>query len=389
MEITKKEETLLSELVSFDTSVDKKLDYDKAAKFIVRECKEIGAKTAVIHPEDKEHQNNLNVIAQINNNSDETLAICAHFDTVPVKNEEWKTPPFELVRKNGRIYGRGTNDDKGGIVAILSAIAEAKKAPNLELFFSCDEEQGSKYGMDFVADNYNIKSTNAIIIDGEPKIFIGGSGGFTTDLTITGKGHHAGWPYKATNPIELGIPFLEQMMKFKDIAGKEVSRYTDIDGHRVNGRFVMTVINGGNAKNQIPNKMVVSFNIRCIPEANVENILKQFKEFFEIERSAYIKMLERNKIIDFKISMDENPFIKQSYCGKENSKIVQKMKTLIGETSLHASHGGNDASAFIRKGIDAMSYGTFNDSAHMENEYVLEADLIRVKRTLIRLLESY
>ena len=50
-----------------------------------------------------------------------------------------------------RLYGRGTNDDKGAIATIFSAVEEAKHHPNLELFFTCDKEAGSKYGMDYVA----------------------------------------------------------------------------------------------------------------------------------------------------------------------------------------------------------------------------------------------
>ncbi|NLY70720.1 MAG: M20 family metallopeptidase, partial [Clostridiales bacterium] len=53
----------------------------------------------------------------------ETLGILSHVDVVPPGNSDaWETPPFEPVLKDGRLYGRGTLDDKGAIVACLYAM---------------------------------------------------------------------------------------------------------------------------------------------------------------------------------------------------------------------------------------------------------------------------
>lgn len=54
---------------------------------------------------------------------DETVGILAHVDVVdPGDLNQWETPPFEPVIKNGRMYGRGTIDDKGAIIASLYAM---------------------------------------------------------------------------------------------------------------------------------------------------------------------------------------------------------------------------------------------------------------------------
>lgn len=77
----------------------------------------------------------------------ETLGISGHLDVVPVA-EGWKTEPFDMVEKDGCIFGRGTSDDKGPVVACLygmKALKESGLKPkkNIRLILGLDEETGS------------------------------------------------------------------------------------------------------------------------------------------------------------------------------------------------------------------------------------------------------
>lgn len=78
----------------------------------------------------------------------EALGILAHLDVVPV-GDGWKYPPFGAVIENGRMYGRGTNDDKGPAIAALYAMKAVKDAGiplrrKVRLILGCDEESGSE-----------------------------------------------------------------------------------------------------------------------------------------------------------------------------------------------------------------------------------------------------
>ena len=76
------------------------------------------------------------------------LDILAHLDVVPVSDSWQVTKPFEPLVKDGRIYGRGTADDKGPAVAALYAVKALKDlgvplSKNVRLILGTDEECGS------------------------------------------------------------------------------------------------------------------------------------------------------------------------------------------------------------------------------------------------------
>ena len=78
--------------------------------------------------------------------AEEKIAVLGHLDVVPV-GDGWTKPPFEGLVENGRIYGRGTNDDKGPSLAALFAIKAIREAgiplkKGIRLILGCDEESG-------------------------------------------------------------------------------------------------------------------------------------------------------------------------------------------------------------------------------------------------------
>ena len=78
--------------------------------------------------------------------AEEKIAVLGHLDVVPV-GDGWTKPPFEALIENGRIYGRGTNDDKGPALAALFAMKAIREAgiplkKSIRLILGCDEEEG-------------------------------------------------------------------------------------------------------------------------------------------------------------------------------------------------------------------------------------------------------
>ncbi len=79
-------------------------------------------------------------------NGEETLGILAHLDVVP-EGAGWVHPPYEAVIDGGKMFGRGTTDDKGAAVCALYALAAIKQSGvalnrKVRIMLGCDEESG-------------------------------------------------------------------------------------------------------------------------------------------------------------------------------------------------------------------------------------------------------
>lgn len=79
---------------------------------------------------------------------EQVIGVLAHLDVVPA-GEGWKTDPFTLTRDGDRVYGRGTSDDKGAVVASMIAMKVLKDmnvplTKRIRLILGTNEETGSK-----------------------------------------------------------------------------------------------------------------------------------------------------------------------------------------------------------------------------------------------------
>jgi acetylornithine deacetylase/succinyl-diaminopimelate desuccinylase-like protein len=76
-----------------------------------------------------------------------TILLYAHYDVQPPgPASEWQTAPYDPVEKNGRVFGRGSADDKSGVVMHLGAVAafNGQLPVGVQVFFEGEEEAGSE-----------------------------------------------------------------------------------------------------------------------------------------------------------------------------------------------------------------------------------------------------
>lgn len=116
-----------------------------------------------------------------------TILLYAHYDVQPTGREElWSTPPFEPRLRRGRLYGRGTSDDKGGVAmysaAIASYLASIKRLPvNIKVLIEGEEEIGSS-NMNGLLDTHRELLSADIVVIADSENFDSGIPSLTASL---------------------------------------------------------------------------------------------------------------------------------------------------------------------------------------------------------------
>ena len=143
------------------------------------------------------------------------LLLTAHQDTVPIEPAEWQHPPFRGDVSEGFVWGRGTLDDKGSLMAILEAVERLlargfKPSQTVYLAFGHDEEIGGQGGAKAVAAALRQRRARiglavdegSAVLDGviagvEPPVAMIGvaeKGYVSVEITATSRGGHSSQP---------------------------------------------------------------------------------------------------------------------------------------------------------------------------------------------------
>lgn len=98
-----------------------------------------------------------------------TVLLYAHYDVQPVDRDHWKSDPFKLEVRDGRLYGRGASDDKGGVIAILAALnvyqEKGRELPvNVKILFEGEEEYNSTHMKSLLEQEAERLSAHALVV---------------------------------------------------------------------------------------------------------------------------------------------------------------------------------------------------------------------------------
>jgi succinyl-diaminopimelate desuccinylase len=159
-----------------------------------------------------------NLVAKINGKNDKNVWVVTHTDVVPAGDMRlWETNPFEPVVKDGKIYGRGSEDNGQELVASLyaaKAVIDGDIEPenNICLAFVSDEETGSRYGISHLLSKNLFKKNDYIIVpDGGNEsgtlIEVAEKTVLWLKIKTTGKQCHASMPEKGINAFRAATLF--------------------------------------------------------------------------------------------------------------------------------------------------------------------------------------
>ena len=316
-------------------------------------------------------------------NKKKTVWVLTHIDTVTEGDKSlWKTPPFEAVLKDGKIYGRGAEDDGEGIIpglfALKSLIGKDTKY-NFGLVLAADEELGNTYGAAKLMKERLFKKDDMFIVPdwGVPnggQIEIAEKGMLWLKITVTGKQVHAAHLGKGLNTFRESARF---MLEADEYLHKKYKKKTKLmpDG----STFEMTKHDANvGSVNIIPGKDVFYIDARILPcysAGEIINDLNRIKKRFKVK-------------IAVEVLGSENVRSDPTDANAEVIKLLKEaIKMELGKTPKLVAIGGGTIAKLLRNaGFDAAVWGIENGMAHQPNEYARIDDLKKIMRVLIRVV---
>ncbi|COY17302.1 succinyl-diaminopimelate desuccinylase [Staphylococcus aureus] len=337
----------------------------------------------------KVNEHRANIVAEIGNGSP-ILALSGHMDVVDAGNQDnWSYPPFQLTEKDGKLYGRGTTDMKGGLMALVVSLIELKEQNELphgtiRLLATAGEEKEQE-GAKLLADKGYLDDVDGLII-AEPTgsgIYYAHKGSMSCKVTATGKAVHSSVPFIGDNAIDTLLEFynlfkekyselkqqdtkheLDVAPMFKSLIGKEIS---EEDANYASGlTAVCSIINGGKQFNSVPDEASLEFNVRPVPEYDNDFIESFFQNII-------------NDVDSNKLSLDI-PSNHRPVTSDKNSKLITTIKDVASsyveqdEIFVSALVGATDAPSFLgdnKDNVDLAIFGPGNPlMAHQIDEYI-------------------
>jgi acetylornithine deacetylase/succinyl-diaminopimelate desuccinylase family protein len=355
----------LEEMIAIRSVVKEEKDL---AQYIQDELEALGLKTE-IHEVEPGRPNIYGVLK--GRKPGKSLNFNGHTDTVPVV-AGWSTDPFTPVKKDGRIYGLGSNDMKGGIACALSmlkAFADSDHEFYGELTFAgvIDEEAYGKGAKAMLKTEWG--KVDAIVL-GEPitgeennPTPLGITGKVLYDIYVHGKAAHGFHPEVGINAIEQAGIILVNLHKLK---------ITEKEGFK--GNYSTLKIEGGYKVYSVVVPAVCRFEVNrlTVPGETIDGVIEDMEELVE------------SLGLDARVEVKTKPPRYASYVMERSNPFVELFdrtyRDLLGrECYYQYSSSITDANTYCGEGgIPCIHLGPVAGGLHQKNEYTVLGSLALV-----------
>lgn len=304
------------------------------------------------------------------------FCFAGHTDVVPA-GDGWTVDPFGAEIHNGRLYGRGACDMKGGVAAFVAAVARFLETEmpkgSISLLITGDEEgravDGTVKVLRALADRG--ETLDACIV-GEPTnpgqigemMKVGRRGSLNCAVEVRGTQGHVAYPHLADNPIPVLLQILAELTAKPLDQGSEFFQPSSL---------VLTTVDVGNsATNVIPARARAGFNIRF-------NDLHSGASLSEWIKTVLAPYGDR---VTHKIEISGESFVTPT--GPLSDAVAAAVQEVTGLTPEPSTSGGTSDARFIARYCPVVEFGLNNQTMHKTDEHVALSDL----ETLTRIYQA-
>jgi succinyl-diaminopimelate desuccinylase len=321
-----------------------------------------------------------NLVATLPAGDGPGLMFLGHSDVVPA-GPGWTSDPYRPRMSDGRIYGRGTTDMKGGLAAVVAAMQALSHASAygvdlsgpVQLVCTVDEEEHGIGVRDFVTRAP--EHTFAGCIVAEPtdlQVVRGCRGASYLEIDITGRAAHSGRPADGRSAIEAAASIID-LIRFDH---QQLAMTADeLLG---SGTWNVGTIAGGQGISVVAPMCNLGIDRRLMPDESAEAIAAQLRS--AIRDSA----IDTDGItVDVRVTMEMPGFATPA-----DHPLVTTAVSAVTDSGRSTSVGGWSAACdggFVSRDLAVPSIvlgpGNINAEAHQPNESVAIADLESAART--------
>lgn len=385
---------LTAELVRIPTVNPPGLHYADCARFLGRRFSAMGLDVeyhaAEGRPEHTEAHPRLNVIgARRGSGGGPTVHLNGHFDVVPAGGG-WTRDPFGGVVQDGRVWGRGTCDMKGGLAAAVFAIEALRRAGvtlagTVEVSGTVDEESGGQAGVAWLAQQGRLaKGRVDYAIIPEPlnvdRICTGHRGVWWFEVEARGRIAHGSMPYLGVSAIDhIGAVLEAVRTELQPELAKRTTRMPVVPAGSGRATLNVNAVAGGQFGQGVQTPCVADhalaiFDRRYLVEENYDDV-----------RAEVVALLERVKarVPGFDALLHDRMLVYPTETPADSPLVAalqRGIREVLGrEAAIVASPGSYDQKHFDRIGgvPHCVAYGPgVLELAHQPDEWVAIDDLV-------------
>jgi len=344
---------------------------EKVALFVANYLKEIGIHEVFV---EEVEQGRPNVIAIIDSGRPgKTLLFEGHTDVVTEgDHSSWGYDPFGAKIINGRMYGRGTNDTKGNLACMITAVHSLlqDKEPfngKIILCIPCDEE-GMMIGIKhFIKQGWANGVDGAIICEPEEnQICVTQKGAMRVVIHTYGKMSHGAIPLSGVNPIVPMAKIICEIAQLEKREKERVGEHPELGWPSITPTILQSPVKGEPQINVMPDQCFLSLDIRTVPGQNHLSLIE------ELERIVDLCAIEAPEYKSTLQVIEDRPWTKTDRNDPVVQAIAAAYTSVTGKEPVYNGVPGATDGTFLHlAGIPIITTGAGDrEIPHQINEYV-------------------